>query len=325
VPIWSHSRIASFEKCPLQYRYRYIDRIKRDTQSIEAFLGNRVHEALERLYQEAARGRAPALADLIDSYHRDWETKFSDRITIVRAGDGPDLYRRRGESCLATYYARHHPFDQAETVGLEERVQMALDGEGRYQVQGFIDRLARAADGVLEIHDYNTSNTLPRPEDLKRDRQLSLYQMAVQKRFPEDREVRLIWHYLVQDRTLESSRSPADLDRTRKETIKAIDRIEAARDYPPHESALCRWCEYRDICPLFATTAASPRPGEDAVEEARPTEGPRAEGPRAEAPRVEARPEPAPVPIRTPPPVPAGAPAKAAVPPPRGTQMPLPF
>ena len=99
---------------------------------------------------------------------------------------------------------------------------MALDGEGRYQVQGYIDRLARAADGVLEIHDYKTSNTLPRPEDLKRDRQLTLYQMAVQKRFPEDREVRLIWHYLVQDQTLESSRSPADLDRTRKDTIKEI-------------------------------------------------------------------------------------------------------
>jgi len=306
VPIWSHSRIASFEKCPLQYRYRYVDRIKRDTQSIEAFLGNRVHEALERLYQEAAQGRTPALADLIDSYHRNWEAKFSDRITIVRANDGPDLYRRRGESCLATYYARHQPFDQAETVGLEERVQMALDGEGRYQVQGYIDRLARAADGVLEIHDYKTSNTLPRPEDLKRDRQLTLYQLAVQKRFPEDREVRLIWHYLVQDQTLESSRSPADLDRTRKETIKAIDRIEAARDYPPHESALCRWCEYRDICPLFATAATSSSPGKEPVQEARPAEGP----------RVEAQSEPAPAPV---------APPKSSAPRPRGTQMPLPF
>jgi putative RecB family exonuclease len=283
VPIWSHSRIASFEKCPLQYRYRYLDRIPRETQSIEAFLGNRVHEALERLYEEAGKGRTPALPELIDSYQQAWDAKYSDKITIVRAEDGADHYRRRGVACLTAYYDRHRPFDQAETVGLEERVQMALDDGGRYQVQGYIDRLARGRDGVLEIHDYKTSSTLPRPEDLKRDRQLTLYQMAVQKRFPDARAVRLYWHYLVQDRTLESSRTPADLDRTRTEVIKAIDRIQAARDYPPQESALCRWCEYNDICPLFAAPAGAPRAGKNPA---------RAAGPDP-APTREARPGPA--------------------------------
>ncbi len=304
MPIWSHSRISSFEKCPLQYRYRYIDRIPRDTQGIEAFLGNRVHEALERLYDEAGQGRTPTLDALIDSYRQEWGAKFSDKITIVRANDGPALYRQRGETCITTYYARHRPFDQAETLGLEERVQMALDADGRYQLQGYIDRLARGTDGVLEIHDYKTSSKLPRPDDLKRDRQLTLYQMAVQRRFPEAREVRLIWHYLVQDQTLRSSRTPADLDRTRSETIRSIDRIEAAREYPPHESALCRWCEYQGICPLFAKPAA-PGPGDGTRLETAPSEEPRPET-RAEADPPVTR-------------------SKKTVPPDRGAQIPLPF
>ncbi len=46
VPVYSHSRLSTFEKCPLQFRYRYIDKIKRDTRGIEAFLGIRVHYML---------------------------------------------------------------------------------------------------------------------------------------------------------------------------------------------------------------------------------------------------------------------------------------
>ena len=31
MPLYSHSRLSTYEKCPLQYRYRYLDKIKRDT------------------------------------------------------------------------------------------------------------------------------------------------------------------------------------------------------------------------------------------------------------------------------------------------------
>ena len=61
MPVYSHSRLSAFEKCKLQYRYRYIDRIKRDTQSIEAFMGNRVHDALEKLYRDLLASKRPGL------------------------------------------------------------------------------------------------------------------------------------------------------------------------------------------------------------------------------------------------------------------------
>ncbi len=74
--------------------------------------------------------------------------------------------------------------------------------------------------------------------------------MAVEGRFPDAREVRLVWHYLAFDRELRSHRTPADLDTHRSAAMRLIDRIEQASEYPPQESALCRWCEYRDICPV---------------------------------------------------------------------------
>jgi putative RecB family exonuclease len=299
LPVYSHSRLSSFEKCPLQYRYRYIDRIKRDTQSIEAFLGNRVHEALERLYRDLMSARPPAsLDELVALYHRNWEGQYSDRVRIVKTDRTAADYRAIGQACIEGYYRRHHPFDRGATVGLEEHVVLDLDetARGRFQLQGYIDRLARAEDGAYEIHDYKTSSYLPADAELRRDRQLTLYQMAVQKRFPDAGAVRLVWHYLAFDRTLTSERTPEEIERHRRQTIGVIRTVEAATSYPARESALCRWCEYRDICPAQKPVLEAERA---AAAGAAATRTP---APAATRPAPAARP---PVPAARPP-VPAG-------------------
>ena len=253
MPVYSNSRLSAFEKCPLQYKYRYIDRIRTGTEGIEAFLGKRVHETLEKLYRDLLMSRLTSMDELVDFYHGRWDTEYSDNVTIVRTEYTAGHYRSIGDRCIANYYLHYEPFDQSATLGLEERVHFALDPENKYRLQGFIDRLACAGPGIYEIHDYKTGSTLPSDQDLGRDRQLSLYQMAVQQRFPDAAEVRLIWHYLAFDQELRSSRTDRDLDLHRAKTARLIDRIEAATEYPPRESALCRWCEYRSICPTQST------------------------------------------------------------------------
>ncbi|MCI0408565.1 MAG: PD-(D/E)XK nuclease family protein, partial [Acidobacteria bacterium] len=92
MPTYSHSRLSSFEKCRLQYKYRYIDRIRRDVQSIEAFMGNRVHEALEKLFKDRQMERTPALEELTSLYQRNWDREYSERIRIVKAEYTADHY-----------------------------------------------------------------------------------------------------------------------------------------------------------------------------------------------------------------------------------------
>jgi putative RecB family exonuclease len=256
VPVYSHSRLSSYEKCPRQYQFRYLDKIKRDTQGIEAFVGNRVHEVLERLYRDLMSARRPSLEELVVLYHRNWDAEFSDKVKIVRTERTAESYQETGEDCIENYYRRHEPFDQATTLGLEERVTVSMDEANRYRLQGYVDRLARTGEGVYEIHDYKTSASLPSDAHLRSDRQLTIYQMAVQKRYPDAREVRLIWHYLALDRTLTSSRTDEEVAQHRRQTIRLIDAIEAAKSFPTKVSSLCRWCDYMDICPEFATAEA---------------------------------------------------------------------
>jgi putative RecB family exonuclease len=51
--VYSHSRLSCYEQCPQKYKLKYLDKVKTEVeQSIEAFLGSRVHETLEKLYQD---------------------------------------------------------------------------------------------------------------------------------------------------------------------------------------------------------------------------------------------------------------------------------
>ena len=45
--VFSHSRLSSFEKCPKQFHFRYVLHIPAESESVEAFLGKRVHEVVE--------------------------------------------------------------------------------------------------------------------------------------------------------------------------------------------------------------------------------------------------------------------------------------
>ena len=140
-----------------------------------------------------------------------------------------------------------------------------LDGRAGISVQGFIDRVSRARDGAIEIHDYKTGARVPSQKVLDEDRQLALYQIGLANEFGSDRPFRLVWHYVARNRTVVSTRTPEQLAALRTTTIARIDEIESTTQFPPKKIALCAWCEYRDVCPLWqsedsphAATPATP-------------------------------------------------------------------
>jgi len=256
--IYSHSRLSSFENCPKQFEFRYVLKIPSESESIEAFVGKRVHEILERLYLFVGRGQLPGVEKVVARYHALWEETWDgERVRIVREGTPLSFYRELGERCLRGYYMRHYPFDEGETLGIERRVIFPLDDAGEYRMQGIIDRISRARDGAIEVHDYKTGARVPSQTLLDRDRQLALYQIGLAREFGEEVPFRLVWHYVAKDQTRTSTRSPEALEALREETIQRIDEIQAAEAYPTRKTALCGWCEYRARCPLFSAEAAA--------------------------------------------------------------------
>ena len=248
--IYSNSKLSSFEQCPLKYKYRYIDKIIPEIeQTIEAFLGGMVHETLEWIYTEVKKGNNPDLDSVIDYYIRLWNNCYKKDFKITRIECDAEHYFNLGIKFVIDYFMANSPFKD-NTIALEHKILISLDSEGKYMVQGFIDRLVHDKEtNIFEIHDYKTANTMKTQEELDCDRQLALYSIGIKKSFPDVKDVHLVWHYLAYNRKMHSKRTDEELEKLKQDIMSLIDKIEASQEFPACPSALCGWCEYQGICP----------------------------------------------------------------------------
>jgi len=248
VPVYSHSRLATYENCPQQYKLRYIDRIQlpEGETGIEAFLGSRVHETLEKLYKELILTKLNSVEDLLNYYNAQWDRNWHGNVVVVKKGFTKDCYRDAGKESITNYYKRHHPFNQSKTLSTEQLLTFKI---ADYTIRGFIDRLGQTSKGIYEIHDYKTSGSLPSQDKLDNDRQLALYQIGIKEKFRDAKDIRLIWHYLIFDKEFRSARSNAQLKDLKKQIVSLIKTIEKDVRFNPTESNLCDWCEYPEYCP----------------------------------------------------------------------------
>ncbi len=248
--IYSHSRLSTFEQCPYKFKLRYIDKIIPEIENtIESYLGGIVHETLEWVYIETKNGGVPTIDSMIVYYSELWEKEFKPETRIVRKNMSAKDYFNKGIKFLLDYYMRHSPFRDG-TIEVEKKIIIELDENSK--LQGFIDRFVYNDENEeYEIHDYKTANSLPSREKIDSDRQLALYSIAIKEKYGYDKEVVLIWHYLAHDTKIVSRRTNEQLEELKVKIIELIRKVEATINFPPMKSALCGWCEYKNMCPKF--------------------------------------------------------------------------
>jgi putative RecB family exonuclease len=247
--VYSHSRLSCYEQCPCKFKLQYIDKVETEVEeNVEAFLGTRVHETLEKLYRDVQHQKLNSLEELLAFLQDEWVGNWSDDIVIVNNEYNQENYLRMAKKYVTDYYKRYTPFDKGKTVALEERISIDLDEEGAYKLQGYIDRLTETKDGYYEIHDYKTNSRLPLADYIKSDRQLALYMIGVKNNYPDVKDVRLIWHFLKFDKEIDSTRTDAELEKLRLDTIKLIDNIESDCAFNAKPGYFCDWCEFKTVC-----------------------------------------------------------------------------
>ena len=246
--LYSHSRLSCFEQCPLKFKFSYIDKVETEVEeTVEAFLGSRVHETLEKLYKDLKFQKLNTLKELLDFYNKSWKENWNESIVIVRKEYDQENYRKMGEKFIIDYYNRYNPFNQSRTIALETERTVELDDGHNIHIR--IDRLSLADDNVYEIHDYKTSNKLPTQDDLDNDRQLAIYAYGIKKMYPDAQKIELMWHFLAFDKEMTSKRKPEQLEVLRKEILDLIAKIESEQKFPSNVSTLCDWCEFQALCP----------------------------------------------------------------------------
>ena len=245
--IYSNSSINSFESCPYRFKLMYIDKIKPIRKSVETFMGNRVHEALEKLYRDKIYEKLCSLEELLEFYNRRWEKEISNQVFVAKEYD-INNYRKMGERYIVDYYNTYKPFDEGKIIALEKKVIFPINE--KYWVAGIIDRVMEV-DEKYEIHDYKTSVHLPSKQEMENESQLAVYALALKYLYDVE-DVELVWHFLAFNKEIRIKKN--NYEETRKNLINRIEKIERAireNDFPAVESNLCDYCEYQEICPLF--------------------------------------------------------------------------
>jgi len=124
---FSYSRLQLFDQCLAKYRFIYLDGRSAGGESIESYLGGRLHEALEWLYREPRRRRGNILFDdLLNQYRSLWKEAWHGFVHIVQTGWQTDDYYQLGQRCLAGFYRRNAPFDEP-VEGTERVISFTLD------------------------------------------------------------------------------------------------------------------------------------------------------------------------------------------------------
>src|SRR3989344_21675 len=250
--IYSHSRLSTFEQCPLKFKFKYIEQLEPEMkETIEGYLGKKVHEALEWIYREILVNKKEfSLDEIIEYYLEAWKKDFNKGIKIVNGELDAEHYFNKGIKFLIDYFLKYSPFKD-NTIAIEKKITVKLDSDGKYFLQGYIDRLVHdRGNNIFEIHDYKTG-VAKTQEELNRDRQLAIYSLGIREMFENVSDVYLICHFLDLNKEMKSRRTIEELGQLKKEIIGLINRVETTTNFPPKPSCLCKWCEFRKYCPAI--------------------------------------------------------------------------
>ena len=251
----SYSSLETFKTCPLKYKFQEIDKI-RAPKNIEAVFGSAVHSALKYMFQRSPL--YPALNQVLDYFRDIWDQR---KTAIVPSHDKSeeDIFYKEGALLLENFYKRNQPWN-FNVIDLESRFETEIEdkktGE-KHILAGVIDRVDKNSDDAYEIIDYKTARKMPAQKDIDGNLQMSIYHLGLLKRWPhlDAGKIKLSFYFLKHREKISTARTQQQLEDTKKTVLNIIgdisEKIKNDYNFPPTPSALCDWCGYRRICPMW--------------------------------------------------------------------------
>lgn len=264
---FSYSKMGMYKECPQKYKFRYIHMLPEQPKYYFAF-GSALHEVMEYIYNPA-NPAFPTLSESLAYFEKYWNKTSFDQKGYASVEKELAGYAE-GRRIIETYYAKHaaeffHP------LSVEMKSTLDIDGLSLISI---LDRIDYLGEGKIKILDYKTGKTVQREPD-----QLYMYQKVVenspaikalvQKKDPAATELRveqLSFYHLpsLKEMTFERA-TDKEIFEFWQRVLQIADNIRAGKFSPTPSENQCRWCDYRNICPVFTgkeytgQTAFSPK------------------------------------------------------------------
>lgn len=248
---FSYSQLAAYSNCPHQYRFAHI--LKIPVMGKEQFsFGQTLHSAMQKLFVALCEKKAMAQPDLFGA-KKAAEITFDEILRMYEQAWVDDWYeskakkierKKQGREILKIFYEKHKGI-WPEPLFLEKKFHFKISaGADSCVVGGAIDRIDKCGRG-LKLVDYKTG--APKSELRFEDKeQLLIYQLAAAELFKQE-VASLAFYYLENNSEVEFLGSPDDLKKIKAKIISTVKMIKRG-EFPPKPSALCAWCDFKEIC-----------------------------------------------------------------------------
>jgi putative RecB family exonuclease len=250
---WSLSKVKCAQRCPQEFRFRYVDQIAEPEVSREQRIGKAVHLALELVLQRHALAEALEAGEK-ELLHDDERARYGELAGAVRAFvERIEVFRQRRRP-------RVEHVEHKLAIGAQLEATTFIDPNALFR--GVVDVGFEWGDGELAVVDHKSG--LRRPVGDHAD-QLEGYATLCAAAYPRLKRIWMGVHY-VADRAVEWS-APVPIEEVRQTFMpRLLDQIElAARavagPLEPRPGPYCEWCSYRKICPAMrGVPVAEPEP-----------------------------------------------------------------
>lgn len=247
-PHLSPSSIATFQQCPLKFKFSRIDGLV-EPPTEATLRGNFVHSIFESLYGSPSDQRTIEHAREIS--RQVWEEEYKERASVLLRRDEAALREFRWTSwwCVENLFAMETP-SEIELDGIETPLDWFLSG---VKIKGFIDRWQRDGDSIT-IGDYKTGK-VPNPRyQENKFFQLLLYGAVLKEQL--DLDVKRVELLFVRDGVkLSHDATPADFESVIETVVSVKSEIDArceSGEFETNRSRLCDWCSFKPICPAWS-------------------------------------------------------------------------
>ena len=234
----SATAIDTYQKCPLQFKYREILKIPQKS-SIYTTKGSIIHGAIEQLANDQLDRREPDIAKT--------KTKAKEKMDAVRyMHDRPtfeNVYSTLDD--IIDRYVAWNDSSKNTLVGSEVKFEIIID---KITYKGKIDRIETDADGNYIVVDFKTGKSIMTKKEVTTHPQTNIYAAAIKDKYGL-LPTKVSLYYLERDAFRDYVVDEQSLQRGLEIVQEAAKSI-IAEDFTakPSKSA-CMFCPYKNICP----------------------------------------------------------------------------
>jgi len=253
-PHLSASSIGDYIDCGLLYRLARIDKLQPEFKADALEFGSVIHLALAEFHKQKMVGNILSAKELQELFSKQWKETAQGRDDIQYAeGKGYETLLLEGKELLAAYYHKC-PHGQFTVLGVEETFSFTPEC-CPVPVIGAVDLIEEDESGAIIIVDWKTSGRAYSADEVDRNFQLTLYQMAARSNGFGDREILLRFDCLIKTKTPKfeqyyTTRTEADFKRAQKKIIEVWRGISNGVFVPNDDSQnwRCKNCSYKKHC-----------------------------------------------------------------------------